>query len=260
MRRARSGERFTWLLRLAGQHRLLAAVLLLVASTGAAAVALLSGPSNSDRARSEQVRATLDAYLHAATTRQGAAACRLLTPAAQQSLLIRVVPRGTPTPSCQDHIDNPQVQDSSSSTAVTLFPVVVDNVGKRTATAHEQGSSIRTALVETSDGWRIQGWSFGPPTATPSSPTKTRLFFTTVWLISFAIGLRGTRWRSIAILPVLFLIMGAVLVAQQPAGYDMPGFGYLVGIAYALITFTVSAVGRLIHDLFQAIRRRPQVQ
>jgi hypothetical protein len=252
MRHRRSGEGLLDFGELLSHRRaLLAAALLLCAVTVAVGVVLFFRAPAGDHARAEQVRTTLDAYLRAVRSRQGVAACRLLTPAAQRSLLSQVRSGAAAPPSCEHYIGNPDVRDAASPTAVSPV-VVVDEVDVRRATAHEQGSSLRTTLVKTSFGWRIDAWSFRPPTATVSSPTKTWMFFVVVGLFSFAIGLRGARWRWIAVVPVLFVIGG--VVAKEPKGDDMPGFTVLVCIVYALSAFTLSAAGRAIRRLTRAVR------
>jgi hypothetical protein len=76
------------------------------------------------------------------------------------------------------------------------------------------------------------------------------------FLFSFVIGYRRARWRFVLLIPIAWVAIGAWAVTREAPGYDMPGFGYLVGLAYGVLALAFAPAGRAVRYAGARVRRR----
>jgi hypothetical protein len=80
------------------------------------------------------------------------------------------------------------------------------------------------------------------------------------WLLlvglGFVMGLLRLPWWTVAVSPAVSLGVGALSVADEPPSYDMPGFGYYLGVAGAVLAVFAWLLGRGLAELGYRWRAR----
>jgi hypothetical protein len=192
----------------------------------------------------------VSAYRLYVAQHNGARACQLLTEEAQQRLLQARARNGVPAASCEEMFDRPARGETRPT---GRRAITVDRLEGPIAVAHEEGSAERIGLIETTNGWHINNWSFAEPTSRPSSWGRSALLLLIPWLISFMLGLRGARLRWHVGFPALSLAVG---VAAAASGAYLAVFGLFVCMAYGMVCVIFSFFGHTWRTVVESVRRR----